>query len=167
MTKTQSKKVGKKTKDQTSAPIPEYADWRKAETEAIGRCMINVKALNGMGSLTLNFGHGYQQAVRVIDFHQPIYLIDTDEGTIRVEVERMVIQKKSWWERHFSGSRNNEITVAYQLKGTCDLEGKHFELTKWVACHSISNVIEFIESTAHQERDFAVIIYQRIGVELE
>lgn len=167
MTKTQARKVGKKIKDKTCGPIPQYSDWEDAEALAVDHCMMNIKFLNGMEDLTLNFGHGYQRAVRVIDFHRPIYLIDTDRGTIRVQVEDMAIQKKSWWERHFNGNRNAEIIVAYRLKGTRDLDGEHFELNRWTANANISNVAELIESIAYQERDLAETIYRQGGVEFE
>lgn len=167
MTNTQARKVKNKLKDETFGPIPEYADWEKAEVKAIDHCLMNIKVLDGMGNIPLNFGHNYKRALKVIDFHQPVYLIETDKGTIRVEVAHMAIQKKSWWERHFCGSRNNEITVAYQLKGTREIKGEHYELYKWTAYTNISNVVEFVEFTAYQERDFAETIYRHGGVEVK
>lgn len=157
--KTQVRKVGKKIKDETYTSVPQYADWEQAEVEANDHCMMNIKTLSGMEALAYDFGHDYKQARQIIDLQSPIFLLDTDKGRVRVEVQRLAIQHKTWWQRHFSGARNGQVVVAYCLKGTLGKEGKWYELYKWNTVNDIENVADYVETMAYELRCFAETVY--------
>lgn len=167
MNKLSVKKVGKKIKDQTFGPIPEYKDWEEAETRAADRCLEDIKVMGGMERMVLDFGHDYKEAARIADYHQPFYEINTDKGLIKVDISNIAIQKKSWWQRHFSGNRNAEAIVAIHLHATRDLEGQHYELNKYASIGNIIDIADFVTMVAYQERDFAEHVYQHGGVEFK
>lgn len=167
MNKLSDKKVGKKIKNQTFGPIPEYEDWDEAETKAADRCLEDIKVMGGMERMVLDFGHDYKEAIRVATYHQPFYEINTDKGLVKVDIANIAIQKKSWWQRHFSGNRNAEVVVAIHLHATRDLEGKHYELNKYTSISDITNITDLVMAMAYKERAFANHVYYYGGVEFK
>lgn len=166
LTKTQSAKVGKRIKENVG-PVPDYNLYEKCEEKAVDHCMMNIKVLNGMDDLVLDFGRDYHKAIKTVDYHTPIFLMQTDKGEIRVEVERQAFQKKGFWQRYFCGSNNQDVSVALMLKGTKELDGAHIELYHWTAITNIRNVAEYVEMVAYQLRCHAETLYQYEGFKLE
>lgn len=158
MTKTQSSKVGKKIKENVVAP-PEYKDWEQAETVTVDRYLGNIKELDGMGALTYNFGKNYAKTKQMAEYYAMNFALKTDKGTLAVDLQQVVVQDKSWWDRHFAGSRNTEATVAIHMRGILCKDGEEDVLHKWTAITDINNIVEFGEFVAYQLRQFAETVY--------
>lgn len=158
MTKTQARKVGKKIKEKVQGP-PEYKDWEQAEQNAVDHYLMNIKTLDGMVALVYNFGRDYKKLRNMMNFYSMVYCLKTDKGTIAVDLNQVVVQEKSWWDRHFAGHRNTEATIALHLRGILTDGGKEYELHKWTAITDVNNVVEFAEFAAYQLREFAQLVY--------
>lgn len=160
MTKTQARKVGKKIKDETYGPIPEYADWERAENDAVDSYIEKIMFVDDNSPL-YDFGDDYSKAKDVIGLHSLVFALKTDKGTIATDIQQVWVKPKTWRQRKFGAKRSNG-QVLVSLRAILNKGGTEVLQLKKVPLTDVENIADFAMVAGYQMRSMSENLYHNL-----